>query len=98
LDPKALRPAGKHKLVEGMLADWGVSIRRACTACDHLNWMDGFAPKDRRYLALPHNGRICSALRGGLSSIPTLTVSRRKAQALVITYFNLSHRTCLRDD
>jgi hypothetical protein len=30
--PKALRPARKRKLVDGMLADWGISIRRACKA------------------------------------------------------------------
>jgi putative transposase len=30
--PKALRPVWKRKLVDGMLVDWGVSIRRACGA------------------------------------------------------------------
>ena len=30
--PKALRPARTRKLVDGMLVDWGVSIRRACQA------------------------------------------------------------------
>lgn len=30
--PKALRPARKRKLVDGMLVAWGVSIRRACRA------------------------------------------------------------------
>jgi len=30
--PKTLRPARKRKLVGGILADWGVSIRRASKA------------------------------------------------------------------
>lgn len=30
--PKALRPARKRQLVDGMLVDWGVSIRPACRA------------------------------------------------------------------
>jgi len=30
--PKALRPARKRDLVDGMLVEWGVSIRRACRA------------------------------------------------------------------
>ena len=29
---RTLRPARKRKLVDGMLRDWGVSIRRACKA------------------------------------------------------------------
>ncbi|WP_429771131.1 IS3 family transposase [Aurantiacibacter flavus] len=32
IPPKALRPDRKRELVDGMLADWGVSIRRACRA------------------------------------------------------------------
>jgi hypothetical protein len=28
--PNALRPARKRKLIDGMLVDWGISIRRAC--------------------------------------------------------------------
>ena len=30
--PKALRPVWNRKLVDGLLVDWGVSIRRACEA------------------------------------------------------------------
>jgi transposase InsO family protein len=30
--PKALRPARTRELVDGMLLDWGVSVRRACRA------------------------------------------------------------------
>jgi hypothetical protein len=29
---RTLRPAGKRKLIDGLLGDWGISIRRACKA------------------------------------------------------------------
>ncbi|SDB36981.1 hypothetical protein SAMN02982931_02816 [Bauldia litoralis] len=41
--PKALRPARKCKLVDGMLADWGVSIRRAFTCCRDVRALPGIS-------------------------------------------------------
>ncbi|WP_320203887.1 IS3 family transposase [Agrobacterium rosae] len=53
--PKALRPARKRKLIDGMLVDWGISIRRACkvltfdtSSYQYKSRRTGQAPLERR--------------------------------------------------
>lgn len=53
--PKTLRPARQRKLIDGMLVDWGISIRRACkvlrfdTSTYHYkSRRTGQAPLERR--------------------------------------------------